>query len=306
MRQAAAVGVTAVIPHYGSPAPALALVEQLLTQPTRHPLQVIVVDDRSPAPFPDRDDVTVLRRERNGGFGSAVNTGAREARHPLLLVLNSDLEVPSRFLDELVGRALPELPAVVAPNVSCGGRMTGGQRFPRARFQSVEWVSFLGRWQDARWFRRAIGKVDAPPAGGRVVVDWVAGEAMLMRTQDFAAVGGFDETYFMYAEEVDLQRRLHQRGVGSVVLGTTPVLHEGAASSDPALRASWLTTARLHYARTWGGLTRLRVGLSAASLVNAAVGAARRVAGRPTRPATELADQLARVWTRRRPQDRAT
>lgn len=300
-------GVSVVIPHYGSPAPALALVAQLLDQPTEHALQVIVVDDCSPEPYPDGSAaVRVVRRETNGGFGSAVNTGARLAEHPLLLILNSDLTLPDGFLDELVAAARPELPGLVAPNVSCRGRMTGGFRFPRPRFLALESVSVLGRWQDSIWFRRAIGKIDAPPSGGRVEVDWVAGEAMLLRTADFRAVGGFEESFYMYAEEVDLQRRLRDRGHGSVILGVTPVLHAGAASSDPARQGSWLVTARLHYARRWGGLRRLRLALTAASLLNALVNSARRLLGRPVRPVAVLDDELRRVWSRSRPQDRAT
>lgn len=278
------LGVSVVIPHYGSPAPASSLAGQLLAQRTCHPLQVIVVDDHSPVPFPDAAGVTVVRRERNGGFGSAVNSGAALAEHDLLLVMNSDVVVPEAFVDRLVAAAAPWQPAVVSPYVvqRDGRVMTAGRRFPTTRQQVVEWLTPLARWRPRLW--RAVGHDTRVAEGRDTLVDWVYGAAMLVPTADFRAVGGFDERFFMNAEEVDLQRRLRARGVPSVVCGGVTIVHEGGASSDPALQRAWVVDARLRYADKWGGRRRLVTSLRAATVVNLVWNLARRAVGRPTRP----------------------
>ena len=74
--------ISAIIPFYGEPAPVLDLIASLRAQRgiTPENLEIIVSDDRSPIPFPDTEGVSIVRRERNGGFGSAVNSGAARAR----------------------------------------------------------------------------------------------------------------------------------------------------------------------------------------------------------------------------------
>ena len=96
--------VSVVIPHYGHPTPALALIDQLRPQ---SPHEIIVADDHSPTPFPETPGVMVVRRASNGGFGSAVNAGAARASGDVLLVLNSDLDVSPTFVADLVAAAAP-------------------------------------------------------------------------------------------------------------------------------------------------------------------------------------------------------
>jgi GT2 family glycosyltransferase len=281
METSAPAGVSVVIPHYGSPGPALAVVRQLLDQPTAGPLEIIVADDCSPEPFPETPGVTVVRRETNGGFGTNVNTGAALAHHELLLVLNSDLELPDRFVDTLVAAATPWMPAVVSPYVvSADGRtMSAGRRFPTIRQQVVEWLVPLARWRPR--LLDAIGHDTRARPGTDTVVDWVYGAALLLPTAELRRVGGFDERFYMNAEEVDLQRRL---GLPSVVLGGVTVVHEGGVSTDPARARAWLVDARLTYADKWGGRRRLVAALRAATVVNLVWNTGRRLTGRPVAP----------------------
>ena len=72
--------VSAVIPHYGDPAPTLTLIEALRAQQGIAPdeLEIIVSDDQSPVPFPDTTGVRVVRRETNGGRKFRCCRGYRE------------------------------------------------------------------------------------------------------------------------------------------------------------------------------------------------------------------------------------
>jgi N-acetylglucosaminyl-diphospho-decaprenol L-rhamnosyltransferase len=288
------MGVSVVIPHYGDPEVAMRLVRRLQVQNTLIPIQVIVCDDSSPHPFPSTPGVEVVRRDINGGFGAAVNSGAQRARQERLLVLNSDVEIHLGFVDDLLKAAEPWMPAVVSPQVvdHDGRPPWSGRHFPQVRHQFVEWLVLLARWRNRAILHEAVGHDTRAVAGVTAVVDWVVGAAMLMPTAEFRAVGGFDERYFMNSEEVDLQRRLRERGLPSIVLGSPVLTHEGGGSSDPQRRRTWVVQSRLEYAAKWGHLRRLKASLALATGINFAWNVGRRALGRPVRPLITARQEL--------------
>ncbi|WP_308287690.1 glycosyltransferase family 2 protein [Cryobacterium sp. 1639] len=288
-------GVSVIVAHYGDPATTSALVAAL--QAHSEPLirEIIVVDDASPIAFPERLGVNVIRRQRNGGFGAAVNTGASVAVGELIMVLNSDLDIGASFVRDLVGAAAPWQPAVVSPQIvrPSGEAEWVGRHFPRTGHYAVEWLTPFARFRHRRGLHEAVGHDTRCVAGAVVPVDWVAGAAMLIPLAEFRAVNGFDEGFHMNCEEVDLQRRLRSRGVPSVFAGTVTAVHEGGGSSDPARRRRWLVDSRLRYARKWGeGPRRLQLTLAGASLVNFAVNGVRQLARRPIDARRILRDEL--------------
>jgi N-acetylglucosaminyl-diphospho-decaprenol L-rhamnosyltransferase len=291
---ATAEGVSVVVPHYGPAERTLAIVAALRAQEVDLPLQLVVVDDSSPHRFPITDGIEVVRRPRNGGYGAAVNTGASTARYDRLLVVNSDLHVGPTFIGDLVEAAAPWWPAVVGPRLirPDGASEWGARHFPRAGHHVVEWLTPLARWRDHRRLHEAVGHDTRAVAGEVLPVDWVVGAALLLPTELFRAVGGFDEQYFMYSEEVDLQRRLRERGVPSIFAGTVTAAHAGGASSDPTARRQWVVDSRFRFADLWGGRRRLAAGLTVATAVNAVVNSARRVAGRDVRPLVTAREEL--------------
>ncbi len=293
--------LSVVVPHYGSPAPTLALLRMLRGQEGDLDLEVIVVDDCSPEPFPERPGLHVVRRAVNGGFGSAVNAGAVEASHPQMLVLNSDVQIEPDFVGRLLDAADAWQPAVVSPRVvdERGDDAWVGRHFPTAAQQTVEWLTPLARWRDLSSLHRAVGH-DVAARGRTAVVDWVIGAAMLIPLAQFHAVGGFDERFHMNAEEVDLQRRLLAVGVRAVVLAEPHLVHEGGGSSDPALSRRWLVESRLRYADKWGGRRALQASLTAATAANLAANGARRIAGRDLSPVEVAREELSMIWKGRR------
>ena len=293
--------VSVVIPHYGDPEPAASLVDQLREQKGVAAIQIIIVDDASPQPFPPMNDALLVRRDSNGGFGAAVNTGAALATHPLLLVLNSDLEIGPTVVRDLVAAAEPWQPTVASPQVigHNGAPQWAGRHFPRTRHYVVEWLTPLARYRTRPSLHEAVGHDTRCTTGATIPVDWVIGAALLMPLDHFRAVGGFDESFHMNCEEVDLQNRLRQRGIPAMFLGTVTVTHEGGGSSDPGKRRRWLVSSRLHYAQKWhDGPTRQRLALTGASLVNFTVNLGRQLAGRPLRATTVLREELGYLWER--------
>lgn len=291
--------ISVVIPHFGDPRPTLALVNRLLRDPMYLVREVIIVDDASPIPLGEVCGATVVRRDLNGGFGSAVNSGAARASGDHLLVLNSDLEISGESIRQLLHQALPLQPAVVSPRVVSpdGQYQWVGRRFPTVLSQAVEWATPLARFRHHAWWHRAVGHQTSGDSRDAVEVDWVAGAAMLIPLVQFRSVHGFDEGFFMNSEEVDLQRRLRNAGVRSYEIGGVEAVHEGGGSSDPGLRRKWLVRSRLRYARKWRGSSiGTRVLLSLISLLNFSVNGARQLLGRDMRSGHVLLSELKLLW----------
>lgn len=283
MNTSSRADVTVVIPHYGDPANAVAVVSRLRRQ-RGVALEIVVVDDASPEAMPELDGVVVARRERNGGFGAAVNSGVALATAPLALILNSDLDIDDTFVADLLAAAQPWQPAVVAPALvsDTGETQWSGRRFPTTAQQCVEWLTPLARFRDRAWWHAGVGHDLAATPGETVAVDWLVGAALLLPTELFREAGGFDERFHMNSEEVDLQLRLARAGVPRVYAGAVQVRHEGGGSSASERRRQWVVTSRIRYARKWhgeGGATRLRAALALASLVNLTVNAVRQLSG---------------------------
>ncbi|CAM3677212.1 glycosyltransferase family 2 protein [Micrococcus flavus] len=298
-----AAPVTVVIPHYGDPDPTRALVEALLAAPGRSVAAVVVSDDASPEPYPlpapGEDALRVVRRERNGGFGANVNTGLAEVTTELALVLNSDAEITGEQIDALVAAAAPYQPAVVSPQVvnDDGTPQWSGRHFPTVGHQVVEWLTPLARFRHLPALHEAVGHdVAAARAQAPTPVDWVMGAVLLLPMAQVRAVGGFDEDYFMNSEEVDLQRRLRDAGVPSIVVPSVRVVHGLHGSSDPLRRRSWLVDSRFRYARTFGHPRTLKAALTAATGVNFAVNRIRQARGTDVDAAAVFRAERDLIW----------
>lgn len=288
--------VSAIIPFFGDPADVTQLLTALENQ-THSAHQVIIADDASPIPFPARDGITVLRQERNRGFGSTVNLGSKAATGELLLVLNSDLTIGDTFVEELLAHATEWQPSVISPQVrEKGGVATTARRWPSIPSNFFSWLTPLARWRDTNAWRGLAGHYEPSslrPGGQQV--DWVVGACMLIPRTAFEQVGGFDERFHMNSEEVDLQWRLTHAGVPSVVLPRVTVEHVGGGSSDPARRRQWLVNGLFLYFAKWGGARRLRLSLTLATLINLVWNSIRRLLGTEVNPIATFTGELSLI-----------
>lgn len=291
--------ITAIVPFYGDPAPVIALVKSL-TQETLPQLERIVIsDDQSPTPFPTHsttdERVHVIRRETNGGFGAAVNSALETVQTPLALVLNSDVEICAGQIRELLEFLRGWHPVVASPTVldPDGSQQWTGRHFPTISHQVVEWLSPLARWRHRPLLHRAVGHdLKAAVAHDVTPVDWVTGAALVLPVQQVRNIGGFDESFYMNCEEVDLQKRLREHGVPSVVVPQVRVTHIGGASSDPEQRRTWLVDSRVRYAHKWGRPRMLTTCLQVATLINFLANLMRRVCGKNVQPVVVLRQEL--------------
>jgi GT2 family glycosyltransferase len=214
--------VDAVIATHNTRDVTLRCLRALRREPGPYPVRCILVDNASEdgtAEAVERllPDVVVVRSRRNLGYGEAMNRGVREGDGDYVLVLNSDTLARSgavarlaRFLDDHpevvvaggqllhVGSGAPQVGFAVRAFPTLGGQlalMTGLERYwtrnPVSRRQALLDFDY-----------RRTQLIDAQPAGA----------CLMVRRADFEAVGGFDEGFFYWFEDVDLVRRLAERG----------------------------------------------------------------------------------------------
>jgi N-acetylglucosaminyl-diphospho-decaprenol L-rhamnosyltransferase len=191
-------------------------------------LQTVVVDNASTdgsrellaARYPA---VEVIASATNQGFAAANNLGLAAARAPVALLLNSDAFVTApvlrRACDLLRDTPLVGLVGVRLVNED-GSLQATWETFPTLATDIGVSLGF-----DRLLARRPAEPQRTGPA------DWVQGACIFVRMTAFASVGGFDETFFMYSEEVDWCRRFWARDWQVWYLGEVAVVHLGGASS---------------------------------------------------------------------------
>ncbi len=183
-------------------------------------LTLNIPEDDIPCPEQLRSRLRVIRNEHPLGFGANQNQAFRQCRTTFFAVLNPDLR--------LVNDPFPELTRALQRN-HCG-LIAPAVRYPDGALEdSARYFPTI-----PRLLRKLAGRGD-----GRVEikgtnpqeVDWAAGMFLLFPTEVFGEIGGFDERFFLYYEDVDICARLWKSG-------QRVILHPGVAVEHAAQRAS--------------------------------------------------------------------
>ena len=268
--------VDVVIVSYNSRDRLRACVEPLLVAPDVH---VIVVDNASADASLDVIKglpLTAIQLASNGGFAHGVNVGWRAGSAPHVLLLNPDAHIGGDSLAQLI-HAFEEIPeaGAVAPRIvhDDGSLEYSQRRFPQLRSTYAQALFLHRLFPRAAWTDELVR--DHAAYEKRGTPDWVSGACILLRRKALEELNGLDEGFFMYAEDIDLCRRLRARGYGLLFEPAALVEHEGGASAPranllPVLAASRLRYAAKHRSRAGAFLERVGVGLGA--LTHVAVG----------------------------------
>ena len=209
--------------------------------------EIVVLDNASEDGSADAvrerfPDVGVLAQEFRAGFGANHNTVMRATEGRYVYVLNEDTTADDWGFARIV-EYLDAHPRVAA----LGPRLT----YPDGRLQDSAWrfptplVSTLGLL--------TVGKLGVKQSRGDAphAVDWVMGAALVLRRDALDEVGLFDDEFFLYSEEVDLQFRLRQAGWDVHYFpSATVVHHESQFSADiPERRINEMWRSRHRYWR---------------------------------------------------------
>lgn len=223
-------------------------------------LEVIVVDSAS-----SDDSVVMVQQEfpwvrlipcvENVGFPRGNNVGMAAANGRFLYLLNPDTEIVDTALEVMVRYLVqhPDVGAVGSQLLHPDGTVQSSRRrFPTlwvGLFEST-WLQPLAPASLLRHYY-ALDLPDDRP----VEVDWVMGASLMVRRDVLTQVGGMDEAYFMYSEELDWCRRIKDSGRRVVYLPTAQVVHYEGKSSEQAVTARHINfnRAKLRYFRKYHG-----------------------------------------------------
>jgi len=216
-------------------------------------VHVVVVDNGSSDHSADflrrRSDITLISTGCNQGFGKACNLGAAQATGDYLLFLNPDAALYPHTLSRVL--AYMQDPAQARVGI-CGVQLKDGlghvarscARFP------APWALVA----------HALGLVRLIPRWGHFMAEWahdqtrevdhVIGAFYLVRRSLFEQIGGFDERFFVYLEDLDFSYRARQAGWRSVYLADAQAFHAGGGTSNQikARRLFYSLRSRLLYA----------------------------------------------------------
>lgn len=240
----------------------LALLEKCLASIGRYvdyPHQVIVVDNASTdgtvgALRQKWPNIEVVAQQKNLGFARANNAGRQRARGHYIAFLNPDTELvsePWRLMIEYIQQH-PKTGAIGPEILNPDHRHQQSVRnFPRWSDQVLTLLKLRHLLKNSRIMRRYL----ADPGAGRkkpMAVDQIMGAAMLFPKKILDHLGGFDEDYWIWFEEVDLCRRVHDAGYEVLYFPNSQIIHHGDKSFNQVLsihKQVWFMRSLRRYAR---------------------------------------------------------
>jgi len=213
--------VTVVIPTWNSEKFIDGCLESIAAQ--SEPPAVVVVDNGSTDTTRQRTaahDCQLLAFDRNRGFSIAVNAGISRADSAFVLMLNADAEIAfdcvARLADALEARSedLGVQPRILQSGAHPARIYSVGQRMRR----------------DGRAFEQGAGEQNGPRFDGETEIFGVCGAACLLRRESLLALGGYDERFFAFYEDVELNLRARTAGWTFHYVPEALVWHVGNAA----------------------------------------------------------------------------
>lgn len=195
--------------------------------------EIIVVDNGSTdssveilhKKFPN---IVIVELQDNKGFGFANNRGAEKAKGEFLFFINNDTIFISEVDDILVEQyRTNQTLGIIAPKLC---NEDGSFQLSFGKFPSL-----LGEYNtkrlSAKLKKNDCSKIEyAKQYSLPVTVDWVSGAAFMIQRNLFESIDGFDEKYFMYFEDSDLCRRIHDLKKDVLYFPLTSLIHLGGKS----------------------------------------------------------------------------
>lgn len=195
--------------------------------------EIIIVDNNSPerdieALSTEYKCVKFFMRSINDGFGSGCNFGAKQAKGKYLLFINPD----NIILDNAFKRFFMYMES--NPDVAlCTGLLTdedGNLKYSYNKFPDVVWeFKEAFRIGYVKAIHNLLEKTEIKE-NREFEIDWALGALLFVRKNIFESVNGFDNTFFLYYEDDDLQLRIRKSGYKIMCLPFIRMMHSGSSS----------------------------------------------------------------------------
>ena len=218
--------LSACIVVYNGAEEALRAAQTVLDRTRRHPLTLYLVDNASPDGSGQRltraaadgtlrtapgQQVQVLCRTKNGGFGTGHNTVLSLLHSRVHFILNPDIQLTADTLSDLADWMVQH-PGVVMARPALTFPDGQPQRLPLRRchvramvYRQLPCLKFWAKYNER--YLMADRDLTQPTE-----IEFCTGSFSAVETAAFKAVGGFDEHYFMYVEDADLTQKVLQKG----------------------------------------------------------------------------------------------
>lgn len=253
------------------------------------PIEIIVVDSNSSDNTVsllqhDFPRVKLLALDENVGFSHGNNIGIAQTTGDYIFLLNPDTLVKPEAIQQLAAYLSDH------PDVGIIGPQTlnqdGTVQSTRRRFPTLLTGLFESTWLQAIAPKSVLNRyyVQDQPDDGTFEVDWVQGSALMFRREVFEQIGGMDEGFMMYSEELDWCKRAKLVKWKVKYVGSAQVVHFGGKSSEQAPAATHIRfqCSKLRYFRKYHGRSQaelLRFALLANYAAQYMIEAAKRMIG---------------------------
>lgn len=264
------------------------------------PCEVIVVDSKSSDHSADLAEaceeprVRVIRRGVNGGYAAGINAAAATLGDDIdMLILNPDIRLIPGSIATLVARGRQPGVGVAVPMILNDDGTIASSLRREPTLASTWWQAVLGPTLASRL---GLGDMIADPEHYLSArnVDWATGAILLVAARARRRIGDWDESFFLYSEEVDFQRRIRAAGLEIAYVPDARVFHAGGDYKRNTDLTSVMTSNQIRdYARHHGPMRTLlfRAALVTFGLLRAWRSGAHRavllVAASPLRPARD-------------------
>ena len=176
--------------------------------------------------------VKLLAQTENVGFVRGNNIGLEAATGRYLMLLNPDTRIHAHALLKLT-RTLDQNPdvGIIGPHTL---NSDGTYQSTRRRFPGILTGMFESTWLQGLMPSGVLNRFYARdlPDDGTFDVDWVQGSALMARREVYAQIGGLDDAYVMYFEELDWCKRARKAGWRVLYVGDAFITHHGGGSAD--------------------------------------------------------------------------
>jgi len=226
-----------ILVNYRTPDLTVRSLDSILRQGIATIEHIVVIDNNSRDGSVDRirkafPKLKIVASDRNGGFGAGVNLGLRGRREQYLLVLNPDTYFENNSVLKVVSYMMqhPDAGLVGLDLVD----NDGSRQFSARRFYSFldvisRRIGVLGKLLRDRMDRHLMK--DAWQAGKPFDAEWIMGTGFVVNRNLIMALGGMDETYFLYMEDVDLCARVWNAGFRVKCIPGARLVHDHQRSS---------------------------------------------------------------------------
>ena len=220
--------ISCVIVNYNTTSHLKECIQSIIDNCSQSDVEIIVVDNASTESsikaFPEKfPTVKFIFADQNNGFGAGCNLGVKSSTGDFIAFVNPDL-----VLEENVFLKLGNILSKNETGI-CGTIMKdfdGNSIYSYNKFPGIFWEFLQATGKGTNEFiNEKLLCTEIVNSEKPIKVDWIVGALMVCNKKVFWEVGGFDEHYFLYYEDTDLCKMIHDKGYKNVIVPGLKVKH---------------------------------------------------------------------------------